>query len=76
MGINERRVAVASIAKLIPSNPRALATPLRRGGDTPILKILPKSSLCKGKTCNPDDTAQRATNKALSHSYLIQNKGN
>ena len=27
MGINERCVAVASIAKLIPSNPQALANP-------------------------------------------------
>ena len=28
MGINERRVAVASIAKLIPSNPQGPCNPL------------------------------------------------
>ena len=50
MGINERCVAVASIAKLIPSNPKALANPLRREGDglrPSILKIHPNPSFVK-----------------------------
>ena len=49
MGINERRVAVASIAKLIPSNPQALANPFAgEEGIPPYLKSLLNPPFVKG----------------------------